>query len=115
MADAVECDVQLLSKSSISVQAFTVNMSLSHITPDPEALSSERPDEEDANLSQRLLRSFLTCVIEKFVGDGQLEWAARLLEYTWPERIVPGRRTLLQSFKEVPELQAKDALIASWR
>lgn len=96
-------------QSSTNIEMMFTNADSS--TPDPEALSSEQPDKSDEKLSQNILQSFLTCVIEKFVGEGQLEWAARLLEFTWPERIVPGRRTMLQTFKEAPELQAKDALI----
>ncbi|KAF4974402.1 hypothetical protein FDECE_18669, partial [Fusarium decemcellulare] len=39
-----------------------------------------------------------------------MEWSARLLEYCTPEKIVPGRPTMLQAFKQVEELQARDAL-----
>jgi hypothetical protein len=76
--------------------------------PDPEA---ERTDSTEPKIMERILQSFVLGIIEKFANANSLEWASRLLEYTFPDRIVPGRPTMLRAFKEVPELQAKDALI----
>ncbi|KAK5989144.1 hypothetical protein PT974_10644 [Cladobotryum mycophilum] len=79
--------------------------------PDPEADRSDRPSANEPQLVIRLLQSFITCVIEAYVNVNSLEWASRLLEYTYPERIVTGRKTMMQAFKETVELQAKDALV----
>ncbi|KAG5986193.1 hypothetical protein E4U54_005558 [Claviceps lovelessii] len=78
--------------------------------PDPEADTSDTPDAEEARTVTHLLRSFVTCVLEAFVNSNNLEWASRLLEYMYPERIVPGKRSMMQAFKEEGELGAKDAL-----
>ncbi|OAQ99494.1 hypothetical protein LLEC1_02261, partial [Akanthomyces lecanii] len=54
---------------------------------------------------------FVTCVLEAFINANALEWPARLLEYTYPEKIVLGRMTQMQAFKDVDDLQARDSLI----
>lgn len=79
--------------------------------PDPEADRAAEPDAAEPAATELLLQSFMTCVIEAYVNSNSLEWAARLLEYTHPERIVPGPRTVMQAFKEDEELQARDALV----
>ena len=79
--------------------------------PDPEAAGASKPDQAEEKLCQRLVQAFVTCVIEAYVNCESLEWASRLGEYTWPERLNPRKPTMLQAFKKVPELQAKDALI----
>ena len=65
----------------------------------------------EPGLITNLLQSFITCILEAYVNSNGVEWASRMLEYTYPERIVPGRKTMIQTFKEVVELQAKDALV----
>ncbi|RDA85484.1 hypothetical protein CP532_0018 [Ophiocordyceps camponoti-leonardi (nom. inval.)] len=79
--------------------------------PDPEADKSDRPDGEEPELVKLLLQSFVTCVIEAYVNSNRVEWASRLLEFTYPERIVRGRKTLMQVFNEDHQLQAGDALV----
>ena len=59
----------------------------------------------------RLLESFITCIIEAYVNSNSLEWASRMLEFAVPERVVLRRRTMLQAYNEVEELQAMDALV----
>ncbi|KAG5951844.1 hypothetical protein E4U53_002129 [Claviceps sorghi] len=78
--------------------------------PDPEADNSDKPDAEESRNINHLLRSFITCVMEAFVNSNSLEWASRVLEYTHPQRIVPGKRTMMQAFNEESDLRAKDAL-----
>lgn len=78
--------------------------------PDPEANKSDQPNADEPRIVKHLLQSFITCVIEAYVNSNNLEWAARLLEYTYPEKIVPGRKTMMQAFNEVDGLKAKDAL-----
>lgn len=79
--------------------------------PDPEADHSDSPNANELQLMGRLLQSFITCVIEAYVNSNGLEWASRLLEFTYPEKIVPGRMTMIQAFKEQDELRAMDALV----
>lgn len=79
--------------------------------PDPEADGSASPNAREDEAMKRLLQSFVTCVIEAYVNSNGLEWASRLLEFTYPERIVPGRATMMQAFKDEDELRARDALV----
>ncbi|KAH7313415.1 YAP-binding/ALF4/Glomulin [Stachybotrys elegans] len=79
--------------------------------PDPEADKAEHVNEDEPELITKLLQSFITCIIEAYANSNSMEWASRLLEYTMPERIVPGRPTMMQAFKEVDELRARDALV----
>ncbi|SPO02820.1 uncharacterized protein DNG_05495 [Cephalotrichum gorgonifer] len=76
--------------------------------PDPEA---EKADPVEDGLVTKLLQAFITCVIAAYVDANDLAWAARLVEYYNPERIVPGRKTVMESFREEQELLARDALI----
>ncbi|KYK61756.1 DUF1760-domain-containing protein [Drechmeria coniospora] len=79
--------------------------------PDPEADASDKVGADEPELARLLLQSFVSCVIEAYVNSNNMEWAARLLEYTYPERIVQGRMTMMQAFKETDELGARDALV----
>ena len=83
----------------------------SQTAPDPEADNTDQAAPEEPALTSRLLQSFITCIIEAYVNSNSLEWASRLLEYTVPEKIVPGRKTMMQAYNEVAELQARDALV----
>lgn len=76
--------------------------------PDPEA---EKADPVEEELTSRLLQSFITCVIEAYANATDLGWAARLVEYYNPEKLVPGRKTVMESFREEQQLLARDALI----
>ncbi|KAG5942916.1 hypothetical protein E4U59_000782 [Claviceps monticola] len=78
--------------------------------PDPEADMSDKSNAEDSEIANHLLQSFITCVFEAFVNANDLEWASRMLEYTYPQRIVPGKKTMMQAFNEESDLRAKDAL-----
>lgn len=94
---------------------------VSQLPPDPEADKTDKEDPFEQDLMDRLLQCFITCIIEAYVNSNSMQWASRLLEYTHPEKIVPGRPTMMQAYNEVPELQAMDALmgqlvvrISSW-
>ncbi|PKS09961.1 hypothetical protein jhhlp_004584 [Lomentospora prolificans] len=76
--------------------------------PDPEA---EAEDPIEADLMVRLLQSFMTCVFESFVNSNEIGWASRLVEFYNPSKIVPGRKTVMQSFRDDPDLLARDALL----
>ncbi|KAL6821027.1 YAP-binding/ALF4/Glomulin [Trichoderma sp. SZMC 28015] len=98
-------------KSSIKLDTPFQDSDPAKQAPDPEAERSDILNKDEPQLMTSLLQSFITCVIEAYVNSNSIEWASRMLEYTYPERIVPGRKTMIQTFKEVVELQAKDALV----
>lgn len=98
-------------KSSVKLDTPFQDSDPTKQAPDPEADRTDTLDEDEPQLIASLLQSFITCIIEAYVNSNSIEWASRLLEYTYPERIVPGRKTMIQTFKEVVELQAKDALV----
>ncbi|KAL5614764.1 hypothetical protein BROUX41_004853 [Berkeleyomyces rouxiae] len=100
--------------STVLVQAFP--MAKGGVTaPDPEAdtpaANKQDNDKLEEELKSRLLRTFVSCVIEAYVNGNDMGWAARLSEYYTPEKIIPGRRTWMQAFKEDPELVARDGQI----
>lgn len=98
-------------KSSIMLDTPFQDSDPAKQAPDPEAERSDILNKDEPQLITSLLQSFITCVIEAYVNSNGIEWASRMLEYTYPERIIPGRKTMIQTFKEVIELQAKDALV----
>ncbi|EMT70201.1 hypothetical protein FOC4_g10008647 [Fusarium odoratissimum] len=97
-------------QSSTKLETPFQDSDISKSAPDPEADAGQAAEGE-AELVSRLLQSFVTSILEAYVNSNRLEWAARHLEYYNPERIVPGKPTMLQAFKQVDELQAKDALV----
>ncbi|KAJ4192184.1 YAP1-binding protein 1 [Fusarium falciforme] len=96
-------------QSSTKLETPFQETDLSKSAPDPEADAGQSPGEPE--LVARLLQSFITSILEAYVNSNSMEWASRLLEYCTPEKIVPGRPTMLQAFKQVEELQARDALV----
>ncbi|KAI0405468.1 YAP-binding/ALF4/Glomulin [Xylaria palmicola] len=76
--------------------------------PDPEA---EQEDPEEVNLNRKLLQSFTTCVIQRFVNVHEMQWAPRLFEVYHPEKVVPGKTTTTKAFREDEILQKRDAVI----
>ena len=97
-----------MRKSSTRLETPFRESDPNRAAPDPEAEGSEASEPER---TRQLLQSFVTCIFEAYVNSNALEWAARLLEYEVPERVVLRRQTTMQAFKEVPELQARDALV----
>lgn len=79
--------------------------------PDPEAEKASTPDTQEPELMNRLLMCFTTLVIEAYVNSNAMEWAARLQEYTYPEKIVKGRPTVMQMFRDTEDLQDRDGII----
>ncbi|OAA55030.1 putative protein family, YAP/Alf4/glomulin [Niveomyces insectorum RCEF 264] len=77
--------------------------------PDPEAEDSVEPSEHA--VQQQLLQSFLTCVLEAYVNANELAWAPRLIEHYHPDKVVPGRPTLLQDYREDPDKITRDAAV----
>ncbi|KKA30775.1 hypothetical protein TD95_004654 [Thielaviopsis punctulata] len=104
-------------KSSAVLKAAFPSAQEGVTAPDPEA---DEPAEGEANqtgnkkeeiLMARLLKTFVSCVIEAYVNGNDMGWASRLVEYYSPEKLVPGRRTWMQAFKQDSELVARDAQI----
>ncbi|PTB41426.1 hypothetical protein M441DRAFT_138712 [Trichoderma asperellum CBS 433.97] len=98
-------------KSSVKLDTPFQDSDPAKQAPDPEADRTDTLNANEPGLITSLLQSFITCILEAYVNSNSIEWASRMLEYTYPERIVPGRKTMIQTFKEVVELQAKDALL----
>ncbi len=108
-------------QSSVNVANPDQDGDASRNAPDPEAEEVEggngkegegaREDPDEGELQQRLLLSFATCVLEVYVNGCEMAWAGRLLEFYEPEKIVPGRRTLMAAFREDQELLARDAIV----
>ncbi|KAK4143658.1 YAP1-binding protein 2 [Dichotomopilus funicola] len=99
-------------KSSVNVANPDQTGDASKNAPDPEAdRGDEREDPDETELQQKLLLSFATCILEAYTNGNELEWAARLLEFYNPEKIVPGRRTLMAAFREEQELLSRDSIV----
>ncbi|AEO68899.1 f9297eb1-b4d8-46b4-b7d8-8a52702fc408 [Thermothielavioides terrestris] len=96
-------------QSSINVANPDQDGDASKNAPDPEA--DEREDPTEGELQQRLLLSFSTCILEAYVNGNSMAWAARLLEFYNPAKVVPGRRTLMAAFRKDQELLERDAIV----
>lgn len=81
--------------------------------PDPEAEDKDDADEDAAELAMqnKLLLSFATCVLETYANTHEMGWAARLVEFYAPEKLVPGRKTMMAAFREEQELLERDAIV----
>lgn len=100
-----------LRQSSVNVANPDQDGDASKNAPDPEADKDDREDPTEGELQQRLLLSFATCILEAYANGNDLAWAARLLEFYHPEKNIPGRKTLMASFREEQELLARDAIV----
>lgn len=98
-------------KSSVNVANPDQDGDTSKNAPDPEAEKDETEDPSEGELQRKLLLSFVTCILESYINGNNMMWAPRLLEFYNPMKIVPGRRSALQSFREDQELLARDAVI----
>ena len=101
-----------------SVSVLTQKDKEQESAPDPEANDGSVGSDEGI-LQTRLLQSFLTYVVEAYVGslqvaeDGEfagLAWSSRLQEKLHPEKNIPGRRTLSDLFA-LSELHGRDTMI----
>jgi hypothetical protein len=98
-------------KSSVNVANPDQDGDASKNAPDPEADRDDREDPDESDLQQRLLLSFATCILEAYANGNEMMWSARLLEFYNPEKIVPGRRTLMAAFREDQELLSRDSIV----
>ncbi|KUJ10210.1 DUF1760-domain-containing protein [Mollisia scopiformis] len=80
---------------------------------DQTALDPEAQDEDPAEsaIQAKLLQSFVTHVLEEYVNANTLEWAARLQEAFEPRKVVAGRTSLGEAFREEVELQTRDTIV----
>ncbi|SZE99809.1 unnamed protein product [Blumeria hordei] len=75
--------------------------------PDPEA-QDEEP--EEAAIQIKLLQSFITHILEEYINKNPLEWAARLHEFTHPNKLVASR-SQSEAFRNEVELQLRDNVV----
>ncbi|RDL32031.1 DUF1760-domain-containing protein [Venustampulla echinocandica] len=96
-------------KSSINIPVIQNGSSESDPSaPDPEA---QDEDPREAGIQTKLLQSFVTHILEDYVKANPLEWSARLLELFAPEKVVAGRRSLGEAFRDDPTLQSRDIIV----
>ncbi|ORY59239.1 YAP-binding/ALF4/Glomulin [Pseudomassariella vexata] len=95
-------------KSSINVTNLDQDGDNSKNAPDPEA-EQEEPTED--KMQEKLLQAFVTCILQRYVNQNEMQWSARLLEYYHPEKLVPGKKTIAQAFNEDGPLHQRDAVI----
>jgi hypothetical protein len=95
-------------KSSINVANPDQDGDASKNAPDPEA---EQEDPTEELLQTKLLQSFVTCVLQRYVNENYMQWSARLLEQYHPERKIPRIKTVIQSYSKEESLQQRDAVV----
>lgn len=98
-------------KSSVNVANPDQDGDASKNAPDPEADKEEREDPNETELQEKLLLSFVTCILDAYVNKNDVAWAERLLEFYNPTKLVPGKMSALQAFREDQELLARDAVV----
>jgi Uncharacterised protein family, YAP/Alf4/glomulin len=94
-------------KSSLKIPTVPSDVQAGESAPDPEA---QEEDPHEAAIQAKLLQSFVTHVLEEYVNANSLEWAARLQESFEPSKVVAGRKSLGESFREDPILQNRDTI-----
>ncbi|KAI3399357.1 hypothetical protein diail_7084 [Diaporthe ilicicola] len=97
-------------KSSVNVAYPDHDGDASKNAPDPEAYHGGDLSDED-EIQRRLLLSFTSCVLESYIGANDMSWSRRLLEFYSPDKIVPGRKTATQAFREDENLSNRDAMV----
>ncbi|KIW63727.1 hypothetical protein PV04_08709 [Phialophora macrospora] len=92
--------------------------------PDPEAKAEEEdtgvnvPSAAETAIIFRLLNAVLLEVLDEYLSSlttdeyPSMSWTARLREHLEPRRVVPGRSTETEQWKQTPELVARDGLLA---
>ncbi|KAF2502216.1 DUF1760-domain-containing protein [Lophium mytilinum] len=85
--------------------------------PDPEA-QSEGPSLDETKLSERLLQSLVTHVIEDYVVSLSsaddvpgLAWSSRLMEKLEPGKVVPGKPTFAEQFSKDEGLKGRSSVV----
>ncbi|KAI1331229.1 DUF1760-domain-containing protein [Xylariaceae sp. FL0255] len=94
--------------SSINIANPDRDGDISKNAPDPEA---EQEDPTEENLKRKLLQSFTTCILQRYVNAHDMQWSPRLLEAYFPEKVYPGKLTTTKAFREDEVLQKRDAVV----
>jgi hypothetical protein len=94
-------------KSSLKIPTTTTVTESDPSAPDPEA-QEEEPHE--AAIQAKLLQSFVTHILEDYANAHPLEWAARLQESFEPGKVVTGKKSVGETFREDPALQTRDTI-----
>ncbi|GAP87475.1 putative duf1760-domain-containing protein [Rosellinia necatrix] len=76
--------------------------------PDPEA---EQEDPMERGLNRKVLQSFTTCVLQRYINEHEVQWSPRLLEMYFPQMIIPSKTTITRAFREDEVLQKRDAVV----
>ncbi|KAE9373974.1 DUF1760-domain-containing protein [Stipitochalara longipes BDJ] len=95
-------------KSSLKIPTVPDISQAGTSAPDPEA---QEEDPKEAAIQAKLLQSFVTHILEEYINGNTLEWAARLQESFEPSKVVAGRKSLGESFREDPLLQTRDTIV----
>ncbi|KAK8019167.1 hypothetical protein PG990_004305 [Apiospora arundinis] len=98
-------------KSSINVLDPDQDGDASKNAPDPEA---EQEDPTEEMMQSKLLQAFVTCILQRYINNNEMQWSARLLEKYHPEKNVPGRKTMTQKYTEDDTLQERDAVVGQF-
>jgi hypothetical protein len=85
-----------------------LSLTSSTSAPDPEATTE---DPQEKAIEKKLLQSFVTHVLEQYINSNELEWATRLQEHFEPAKIVKGRKSFGEAFREEPKLQEREVLL----
>jgi len=98
-------------QSSREPVSFLLKTTLSPgpIAPDREAEGEEDPAE--GAIQQKLIQGFVTHILEQYVNTNPLQWAGRLLEVYHPDKVVPGRMSLNEAYREDPAFVVRDAIV----
>lgn len=95
-------------KSSVKIPSIPSDIQAGASAPDPEA---QEEDPHEAAIQAKLLQSFVTHILEEYVNANPVEWAARLHESFEPSKVVAGRKSLGEAFREDPVLQTRDTIV----
>ncbi|KAK8090344.1 YAP-binding/ALF4/Glomulin [Apiospora hydei] len=98
-------------KSSINVANPDQDGDASKNAPDPEA---EQEDPTEEMMQAKLLQAFVTCILQRYINENEMQWSARLLEKYYPEKNLPGRKTMTQKYTEDDTLQQRDAVVGQF-
>ena len=98
-------------KSSINVLDPDQHGDASKNAPDPEA---EQEDPTEEMMQSKLLQAFVTCILQRYINNNEMQWSARLLEKYHPEKNLPGRKTMTQKYTEDDTLQERDAVVGQF-
>jgi hypothetical protein len=94
-------------KSTLSV-TVQLDSQTEASAPDPEA-TAEEPQE--GTIQEKLLQSFVTHILEIYVNATGLEWTARLQEHFDPDKVVQGRKSFGEAFRDDPVLIDRDMIV----